>query len=54
VKPNPLAPFPCREGGKLKASLLQEERNGSEVFGDTVKSQDKILPLSACGEGAGG
>jgi hypothetical protein len=32
VKPNPLAPFPTREGGKFKASLLVGERNGSEVF----------------------
>ena len=27
-KPNPLTPFPTREGGKIKASLLQGERFG--------------------------
>jgi hypothetical protein len=26
------SPFPCREGNKVKASLLVGERNGSEVF----------------------
>ncbi len=28
MKPNPLTPFPSREGGKLKASLLLGERFG--------------------------
>jgi len=27
-KPNPLAPFPTREGGNIKASLLVGERFG--------------------------
>jgi len=30
-EPNPPAPFPYREGGEFKASLLVGERNGSEV-----------------------
>jgi hypothetical protein len=28
AKPDPLAPFPTREGGKVKASLLAGERFG--------------------------
>ncbi len=38
-KPNPPTPFPTfaqradgREGGEVKASVLQGKRNGSEVF----------------------
>jgi len=27
VRPNPPAPFPTREGGEIKASLLQGERS---------------------------
>jgi hypothetical protein len=30
-KPNPLAPFPKREGAKVRASLLLGESNGREV-----------------------
>ncbi len=31
-KPNPLTPFPCREGGKFKVSLLLGERFRERFF----------------------
>jgi hypothetical protein len=31
-KPNPLTPFPTREGGKFKASLLAGERFGEGFY----------------------
>jgi hypothetical protein len=40
VEPNPLAPFPKREGGKFKASPLVGERFG-ERFSRSRKKSDK-------------
>ncbi len=42
-KPNPLAPFPTREGGKFKASPLAGERFG-ERFSRSREKSDFIKP----------
>jgi len=40
MKPNPLTPFPTREGGKIKASLLAGERFGEGFSRSREKSDD--------------
>jgi len=45
VKPNPLTPFPSREGGNLKASLLIGERfgEGFSISGEKSESDPRFL-----------
>ncbi len=48
AKPNPLTPFPTREGGKVKAFLLVGKQARSRGFPDSVKSQKPLLPCLRC------
>ena len=45
MKPNPLAPFPTREGGKFKASPCKGEE-WKRGFPDPVKSQGYMGVIS--------